>query len=105
MKYLCICLIILALPLMADEVSLGMVTGINGNALVLVDGVEVRMPGISIGRFIDENNQAVDASSIAFPFTASLISNTELPEHMRAQSTVIKIHKFYDVVEGRLVGR
>jgi hypothetical protein len=90
---------------MADEVSLGMVTGINGNALVLVDGVEVRMPGISIGRFIDENNQAVDASSIAFPFTASLISNTELPEHMRAQSTVIKIHKFYDVVEGRLVGR
>ena len=105
MKYLAICLIILALPLMADEVSLGMVTGIKGNSLILVDGVEVRMPGMSLGRYIDENNQAVDGSSITFPFTASLITNTELPEHMRAQSTVIKIHKFYDVVEGRLVER
>lgn len=105
MKYFCICLIILALPLMAGEVSLGMVTGISGNSLVLVDGAEVRMPGTALGRYIDENNQAVDASSITFPFTASLIMNTELPEYMRAQSTVIKIHKFYDVVEGRLVER
>jgi hypothetical protein len=90
---------------MADEVWLGMVTGIKGNSLILVDGLEVRMPGTSLGRYIDENNQAVDASLITFPFTASLISNTELPTHMRAQSTVIQIHKFYDVVEGRLVER
>ena len=105
MKYLLICLIILALPLLADEVSLGMVIGTKGNSLILVDGLEVPMPGTSMGRYIDASNQAIDASSITFPFTASLITNTELPEHMRAQSTVIKIHKFYEVVEGRLVER
>ena len=105
MKYLFICLIVLALPLMADEVWLGMVTGIKGNSLVLVDGLEVPMPGTSMGRYIDKDNQAVDAASITFPFIASLISNTELPAHMRAQSTVVKIHQFYDVVEGRLVER
>jgi hypothetical protein len=105
MKYLLICLIVLALPLVAEETSLGMVTGIKGNSLVLVDGLEISMPGGSMGRYIDENNQAVDASSITFPFTASLIFNTELPSHMRAQTTVVKIHKFYDVVNGRLVER
>lgn len=105
MKHLIICLVIMALPLMAEEISLGMVTGVKGNALVLVDGLEVSMPGASMGRYIYENNQAVDAASITFPFTASLITNTELPAHMRAQTTVVKIHKFYDVVEGRLVER
>lgn len=105
MKYLAICLVIMALPLMAEEVSLGMVAGVKGNSLILVDGLEVSMPGASMGRYIYENNQAVDASSITFPFTASLITNTELPAHMRAQTTVVKIHKFYDIVEGRLVER
>ena len=105
MKCLAICLIILALPLVAEETSLGMVVGIKGNSLILVDGLEVPMPGTSMGRYIDANNQAVDAASITFPFKASLITNTELPPHMRAQSTVVKIHKFYDVVDGRLVER
>ena len=104
MKYLLICLIILALPLVAEEISLGMVT-IKGNSLVLVDGLDVRMPGSSMGRYIDANNQAVDAASITLPFSASLITNTELPPQMRVQTTVIKIHKFYDVVDGRLVER
>jgi hypothetical protein len=105
MKHLLICLIIMALPLMAEEMSLGMVTGIKGNSFILVDGLEFSMPGASMGRYIDENNQAVDAASITFPFTASLIVNTDLPAHMRAQTTVVKIHKFYDVVDGRLVER
>lgn len=105
MKKLMICLIFIALPLLAADISLGMVTGVKGNSLVLVDGLEVSVPGVSIGRYIDENNQAVDATSITFPFTASLITNTELPAHMRARTTMVKIHKFYDVVDGRLVER
>jgi hypothetical protein len=105
MKNLLICLIILALPLMAEEISLGMVTGIKGNTLVLVDGQTFSMPRASMGRYIDENNQPVDAASITFPFTASLITNTELPSNTRAQTIVVKIHKYYDVVDGRLVER
>jgi len=105
MKYLLICLIIMAPPLMAEEISLGMVTGIKGNSFILVDGLEVPMPGVSMGRYVDKNSQAVDAASVTFPFTASLIVNTDLPIHMRAQTTVVKIHKFYDVVDGRLVER
>jgi hypothetical protein len=98
----------MALPLMAEDMSLGMVTGVKGNALILVDGLKVSVPGASMGRYIryiDGNNQAVDPASITFPFTASLIINKDLPTNMRAQTTVVKIHKFYDVVEGRLVER
>ena len=105
MKYLLICLLIMAPPLMAEEISLGMVTGIKGNSFILVDGLELPMPGASMGRYVNKNNQAVDAASVTFPFTASLIVNTDLPAHMRAQTTVVKIHKFYDVVDGRLVER
>jgi hypothetical protein len=105
MKHLLICLIIVALPLMAEEISLGIVTGIKGNTLILVDGLEVTLPRTSVGRFIDEDNQALDASSITFPFRASLLVNTELPQQMRAQTTVVKIYKFYEVHEGRLVER
>jgi hypothetical protein len=90
---------------MAEEISLGMVTGIKGNTLILVDGLEVSLPRGSMGRYIDENNRVVDAASITFPFRASLVVDTELPAHLRAQTTVVKIHKFYDVVEGRLVER
>ena len=103
MKYLLICLIVLALPLCAEEVSLGMVTGVKGNSLVLIDGLE-----ISIGRavrYITANDEAVDATSITFPFTASLIIDTEQPPNVRARISLVKIHKFYDVVEGRLVER
>ena len=103
MKHLMICLVIMALPLMAEEISLGMVTGVKGNSLVLVDGLEVSI-GRSI-RYISENDQAVDATSITFPFTASLITDTEQPTNVRARTTLVKIHKFYDVVDGRLVER
>lgn len=105
MKNLLICLILLAMPLVAEEVSLGMVIGIKGNTLILVDGLEVTMPRTSTGRFINDNNETVDAASLTFPFTASLITNTEFLPQMRAQTTVVKIHKFYRVVDGRLAER
>jgi hypothetical protein len=105
MKKLIIFLIIISLPLLAEEISLGMVTGIKGDSLILVDGLKVHVPRASLGRYINENNQPVDAASISFPFTASLVVNRELPEQARAQTTMVKIHKFYVEIDGRLVER
>ena len=63
---------------------------------------------MSIGRsvrYIIENDETADAASITFPFTASLITDTEQPMNVRVRITFVKIHKFYDVVDGRLVER
>lgn len=102
MKKLIICLAIIVLPLSATEIGLGMVSGVVGDSLILVDGVKVYVPGIAMGNYITENNQTTDAASITFPFTASLITQEELPGYKR---TMVKIHKFYDVVDGKLVER
>lgn len=103
MKNLLICLIILALPLVAEQVSLGMVTGVKGNSLILTDGLEVPV-GRSV-RYVFEDEEAADMTSITFPFTASLIIDTEQPLNARARTTLVKIHKFYDLVDGRLIQR
>lgn len=105
MKKLIIFLTIISLPLLAEEISLGVVTGIKGDSLILVDGLKVHVPRASLGRYIDENNQPIDAASVSFPFSASLVVNRELSGQVRAQTTMVKIHAFYDKIDGRLVER
>ena len=95
----------MVMPVLAMDISLGMVSGIKGDSLILVDGLKVHVPGVSVGRYIDENNQAVDAAAVTFPFTASLVMDIEMPAHVRARTTKVKIHKFYDTINGRLVER
>lgn len=105
MKKLMICLTIMALPLAAAEISLGMVSGAEGNSLILADGLKISVSNLALGRYITADNQPLDPTSLTFPFTASLVLNDELPEHIRKHRALVKIHKFYDIIDGRLVER
>ncbi|MGQ9533851.1 MAG: hypothetical protein ACUVTF_01270 [bacterium] len=112
MKRLFLLLIVICLPLIADEVWLGMVAGATGDSLILVDGPKVYVPGLSLGRYVNEDDQAIDPGSIKFPFTASLVvpdqnfaSADETAMRILLNRAYIKIHKFYDVVNGRLLER
>jgi hypothetical protein len=98
-KKLIICLAILLLPLFAEEIWLGLVTDVQGDYLVLVDGLKVHAPHIT---FANSHNQAVDARAIVFPFSASLITHDETATS-RTTGALIKIHAFYEEVDGRLV--
>lgn len=111
MKKLFLLLIIFCLPLIAEEIWLGMAIGAEGDSLILVDNLKVYVPGLSLGRYVNEDNQSISLSSIKFPFTASIVR----PDQQTSQdatndrnviaNTYVKIHKFYDVVNGRLVER
>ncbi len=109
MKRLVLILIIFFLPLIAEEIWLGMAIDAKGDTLILVDNLKVYVPGLSLGKYINQNNQAVDVNSVKFPFTASLVmpDGQGLP-HEKADrnviaNTYIKIHKYYKIVNGRLV--
>jgi hypothetical protein len=106
MKKLIISLFLISLVsfIAAEEISLGLVVGIEGNSLILVDGEKFQLPNISACRFVTEDNQALDTASFTFPFTATVITPDNF-EDPTIQTTVIKIHKFYEIEEGRLVER
>ena len=117
MKKLILSLLLIVLPLLAGETWLGMVAGAEGDALILVDGAKVYVPHLSAGRYYDENDQVLDPSSITFPFTASLVitkgseklvmnkHSKELSAVKSIENAFVKIHKFYAIVQGRLVER
>jgi len=109
MKKLFLLLIIFCLPLIAEEIWLGMAIGAEGDTLMLVDNLKIYVPGLSLGKYINQDNQAISANSVKFPFTASLIkpdqqtSSEATTDKTAIANTYIKIHKFYNVVNGRLV--
>jgi hypothetical protein len=103
MKKLIICLIIIVLPIFAEEIGIGLVVGTNGDTLLIVDGLKIYVPNLSQGRYIDENNFPISPAMVTFPFKASLVRNETLTEHLRDQSMFVKIHKFYKLVDGVLV--
>ena len=88
---------------MAEEMSIGMVDNVINDTLIITDGLKIYVPNLSLGRYIDENNTPIALGSITFPFTASLVSDERLPEHLGRQSIFVKIHKFYKIVNGRAV--
>jgi hypothetical protein len=113
MKKLILCLIIIALPLFAEEMWLGLVTGAEADSLILVDGKKVHVPSLQSARYITDNNEQNMMTSVRppYPYTATLI----IPEASKALSSeerevtrkipTIKIHDFYEVVNGRLKKR
>lgn len=111
MKKLLLCLIIFALPLMAAEISLGMVSGAQGDSLILVDGLKVHVPNLAYAQYLADNDHLLDNIKITYPYTASLVFNklSDSDPDSRAASSAsiptIKIHAFYDIVEGRAVER
>jgi hypothetical protein len=112
MKKLLLCLIIFTLPLAAGEIWLGMVVGAQGDSLLLVDGMKVYVPNLSYAQYISESDQLLDDVEITFPCTITLItddiSTPDDPESRiasNARFATIKIHKFYELEEGRLVER
>ena len=104
MRKLILLLIIISLPLVAEEIWLGMVTGVQGDSLILCDGLKIYVPNLSLSQYVSEDKQSLDGA-VTFPFTASLITNGELSKLKRTPTTSLKIHKFYDVIEGRLIER
>lgn len=115
MKKLFLFLIIFWLPLVAEEIWLGVVCEVSSDSLLLVDGPKIYVPGISAGRFVAENNTALDPKAITYPFKASLVIKDDLPmKDVLTEKGVkpeyshfvhIKIHNFCDIKDGRLVDR
>lgn len=104
-KIFLLLIIALIIPLWAEEIWLGMVVGIEGESLLLVDGIKYSCPGLSSQRYITEDSQALDAARITFPFTASVVIDEQMPAQLRAQTVRIKIHAFYEMKDGRLSRR
>jgi hypothetical protein len=119
MKLLTLFALLLTLPLLAQdfsdsdaqEISLGLVVGAQGDSLVLVDDAKVYIPNLAFARYVDENGNPI-TNSISYPFTASLVLtgygsdfSPDAGSAPRTSVSVIKIHQFYDIVDGRLVTR
>lgn len=115
MKKLILCITLLTVVSFAEEISLGLVVGAEGDSLILVDGVKVYVPNLAYARYITKENSEANLTSVTYPYTASLITATaadeedpfSLPtaEESPRNVSVIKIHAFYDIVDGRLVKR
>jgi hypothetical protein len=111
MKKLLLCLIILAMPLMAEEIWLGLVSGVQGDSLILVDNLKIHVPNIAFAQYLSEDDHVLDNVEITFPYKASLIvpnrSDSDPASRIDSETSfpIIKIHKFYDVKDGRLVER
>ncbi len=106
MKRLLLILAIVALPLFAGEIWLGMVIGVEGDSLILADYLKVYAPS-ALRQYVGANHEAIDVSAaLEFPYTASLIlEETEDLAYKGIPQTTVKIHQFYDVVDGRLIER
>lgn len=116
MKKMILFLIILALPVAAREIWLGVVCGMAGDSLLLVDGLKIHVPGLSAGKFVNESNAGIDVAAITFPFKASLVidDRSAAVVDIHTDSGVkpeyedlvwVKIHNFCEVIEGRLVDK
>jgi hypothetical protein len=119
MKLLALFLILITFPLLAQddfntdvrEIYLGLVVGAQGDSLLLVDELKVYVPNLSYAQYIDDNENTIN-TAISYPFKASLVianASGDLSSESgiagRTAVRTIKIHKFYDVVDGRLVER
>ncbi len=116
MNKLILCLLIIILPIAAEEIWLGYVWAEEGDSLILVDGIKVYVPNLSSGsRYLNTKNEVLASSSVRFPFTANLVTmeSVSLDEDdlaidvNRVPSNVyyVKILKYYEVVDGRMVDR
>ena len=87
-----------ALCLFAEETYLGMVHGIEGDSLVLVDGLRIYVPNAR-GSLVYANPD-MSTEDISFPLTATLVRDRLSRTGSR---TYVRIEKLYEVVNGQLV--
>ena len=116
MNKLILCLLIIVLPIAAEEIGLGCVWGAEGDSLILADGLKVYVPNLSSGsRYLNAKNEVITSSLVRFPFMAALVTMESVSldeddftkEISRVASNVyyVKILRYYEVVNGRMVDR
>ncbi|MDH4209897.1 MAG: hypothetical protein OEV79_00390 [candidate division WOR-3 bacterium] len=100
MKAIILLLLTFSLCLFAEETFLGMVHSIEGDSLVLVDGLRVYVQNARAS--LVYKNMPKDAQNISFPFTASLISDRKSRVGAR---TYVRVERLYEVKKGRLIAK
>lgn len=100
MKAIILLLLTFSLCLFAEETFLGMVHSIEGDSLVLVDGLRVYVQNARAS--LVYKNMPTDAQNISFPFTASLISDRKSRVGAR---TYVRVERLYEVKKGRLIAK
>ena len=100
MKAIILLLLTLSLCVFAEETYLGIVHSIEGDSLVLVDGLRIHVPNAR-GSLVYKN-MPTDAQNISFPFKASLIKNRASRAGAR---TYIRVERLYEVKNGILVAK
>jgi hypothetical protein len=98
MKKIIFLSLVCVLCLFAEEIGLGMVHGIEGDSLVLVDGLRIYVPN-ALGSLVYTNPE-ISIQDISFPFTATLVRDRLSRTGSR---TYVRIEQLYDVVNGQLV--
>jgi hypothetical protein len=100
MKAIIILLLTFSLCLFAEETYLGIVHSIEGDSLVLVDGLRIYVQNAR-GSLVYKN-MPTDAQNISFPFKASLISDRMSRTGAR---TYVRVERLYDVKDGKLIAK
>jgi hypothetical protein len=98
MKTIILLLLTFSLCLFAEETYLGMVHGIEGDSLILVDGLRIHVQNAR-GSLVYKN-MSTDAQNISFPFTASLVRDRMSRAGAR---TYVRVERLYEVKKGQLV--
>jgi hypothetical protein len=113
MKKLLLLIIICTAPVLAADVFLGIATGINGDTLILTDNLKICVPNLRQA-FVNTRNETIGFEKITFPLEAVLVTPgdettppTDDNDLGRAKlgitTTFVKVNKFFDVKDGRLV--
>jgi hypothetical protein len=100
MKAMILFLLTFSLCLFAEETYLGMVHGIEGDSLVLVDGLKIYVQNAR-GSLVYKNTPT-DAQNISFPFTASLIRDRMSRAGAR---TYVRVERLYEIKKGKLIAK
>jgi hypothetical protein len=100
MKAMILLLLTFSLCLFAEETYLGIVHSIEGDSLVLVDGLKIHVPNAR-GSLVYKN-MPTDAQNISFPFRASLIKDRASRAGAR---TYVRIERLYEIREGKLIAK
>ena len=100
MKTMILFLLTFSLCLFAEETYLGMVHGIEGDSLVLVDGLKIYVQNAR-GSLVYKN-VPTDAQNISFPFRASLIRDRMSRAGTR---TYVRVERLYEIKKGKLIAK
>jgi hypothetical protein len=104
MKLLIPLLLIFATLSFADQAGLGLVTGIEGNTIISYGELQTNFEGTRLVFVGPNSNVEIARTNLRFPFTASVIQGIPAAKAYH-NTTVIRIHKFYEMKKGYLQER